>query len=172
MSDLTLSAGERGVIRLFALDMRPEEAKFLREPGAADQVLGVSGLDPEQIDVFPVSDLEDLGLYGYLGEGCGVSEDQLDRARLESVDGWVLVLRSAALGRRAATLSPDPRLRLVGLYTEETTNWSGGTIETESARPYSAAPKPVPNGQPRRTGSAVLALIMLLVIGGALWLIL
>ncbi len=49
MRDLTLSAGERGVIRLFALDMRPEEAKFLHEPGAADQVLGVSGLDPEQI---------------------------------------------------------------------------------------------------------------------------
>lgn len=172
MSDLTLSAGERGVIRLFALDMRPEEAKFLREPGAADQVLGVSGLDPEQIDVFPVSDLEDLGLYGYLSEGCGVSENQLDRARLETVDGWVLVLRSAALGGRAATLSPDPRLRLIGLYTEEATNWSGSPIETESAQPYSAAPNPVASKHPRRTGSAILALIMLLVIGGVLWLIL
>ncbi|WP_170372331.1 hypothetical protein [Ruegeria arenilitoris] len=172
MSDLDISAGERGVIRLFALDMRPEEAKFLREPGAADQVLGVSGLDPQQIDVFPVSDLEDLGLYGYLSEGCGVSEDQLDRAKLESVDGWVLVLRSAALSARAATLSPDPRLRLIGLYTEEATNWSGGAIETESARPYSAAQNPVSSEQPRRTGSALLALIILLVIGGALWLIL
>ena len=91
MSDLDISAGERGVIRLFALDMRPEEAKFLREPGAADQILGVTGLDPEQIDVFPVSDLEDLGLYGYLSEGCGVSEDQLDRAKLESVDGLASV---------------------------------------------------------------------------------
>lgn len=172
MSDLTVAPHEHGVIRLFALDMRPEEAKFLREPGAADQVLGVSELVPEQIDVFPVSDLEDLGLYGYLSEGCGVSGDQMDRARLESVDGWVLVLRSAALGGHAATLSPDRRLRLIGLYTEEVTNWSGGTIETESARPYSAVPNPVSSGPSRRTGSAVLALIILLVIGGALWLIL
>ncbi|MGV6803466.1 MAG: hypothetical protein ACWA49_04605 [Ruegeria sp.] len=172
MSDMTVTSSEHGVIRLFALDMRPEEAKFLREPGAADQVLGVSGLDPEQIDIFPVSDLEDLGLYGYLSEGCGVSEDQLDRTQLGAVDGWVLVLRSAALHGHAATLKPDPRLRLIGFYTEEATNWSGGTIETESARPYSAAPNPVSGGQPRRTGSAVLALIILLIIGGALWLIL
>ncbi|EEX08689.1 conserved hypothetical protein [Ruegeria lacuscaerulensis ITI-1157] len=174
MSDLDISAGERGVIRLFSLDMRPEEAKFLREPGAADQVLGVSGLDPEQIDVFPVSDLEDLGLYGYLNEGCGVSEDQLDRAKLESVDGWVLVLRSAALGGRAATLNPDPRLRLIGFYTEEATNWSGGTIETDSARPYSA-PRVAPRQQrarAQRLGAMIFALVTALVIGGVLWLIL
>ncbi len=174
MSDLDISAGERGVIRLFALDMRPEEAKFLREPGAADQVLGVSGLDPEQIDVFPVSDLEDLGLHGYLSEGCGVSEDQLDRARLEAVDGWVLVLRSAALGGRAATLIPDPRLRLIGLYTEEATNWSGGPLETESARPYSA-PRVPPRQQrarAQRLGATIFAVVMALIIGGVLWLIL
>lgn len=172
MSDLTVAPHERGVIRLFALDMRPEEAKFLREPGAADQVLGVEGLDPEQIDIFPVSDLEDLGLYGYLNEGCGVSEDQLNRAALEAVEGWVMVVRSAAFGGRAATLAPDPGLRLIGLYTEEATNWSGSTIETESAKPFSA-PQPAPkDDQPRRIGSAVLALVILMAIGGALWLIL
>lgn len=79
MNDLAIAPHEHGVLRLFALDMRPQEAKFLREPGAVDQVLGVQGLDPAQIDIFPVSDLEDLGLFGYLSEGCGVSEDQLDR---------------------------------------------------------------------------------------------
>lgn len=172
MSDLIVAPYERGVIRLFSLDMRPEEAKFLREPGAADHVLGVKGLDPDQIDVFQVSDLEDLGLYGYLNEGCGVSEDQLDRAALEAIEGWVMVVRSAAFGGRAATLAPDPRLRLMGLYTEEATNWSGGTIETESAKPFSA-PQPAPEGiQSRRVGSAILVLVILLVVGGALWLIL
>jgi len=172
MSDLTVAPHERGVLRLFSLDMRPEEAKFLREPGAADQVLGVQGLDPAQIDIFPVSDLEDLGLYGYLSDGCGVSEEPLDRAMLDAIDGWVMVLRSAALGGRAATLTPDPRLRLIGLFTEEATNWSGGTIETESARPFSAPQTPPEQAGSRRIGSAVLALVILLVTGGALWLIL
>ncbi len=172
MSDLTIAPHERGVIRLFALNMRPEEAKFLREPGAADQVLGVDGLDPDQIDIFPVSDLEDLGLYGYLNEGCGVSEDQLDRAALEAVEGWVLALRSAAFGEHAAKLKPDPRLHLLGLFTEEATNWSGGTIETESAKPFSAPQTAPVDARRPRMGSAILALVILLAIGGALWLIL
>ncbi len=172
MSDLTVAPHERGVIRLFALNMRPEEAKFLREPGATDQVLGVKGLDPEQIDIFPVSDLEDLGLYGYLNEGCGVSRDQLDRDALEAIEGWVMVVRSAAFGDRAATLKPDPRLRLIGLFTEEATNRTGGKIETESAKPFSAPQTAPQDDKPRRIGSAVLALVILLAIGGALWLIL
>ena len=172
MSDLTVAPHERGVIRLFTLDMRPEEAKFLREPGAAAQILGVEALDPEQIDIFPVSDLEDLGLYGYLNEGCGVTTDQLDRGALDAIEGWVMVVRSAAFGDRAATIASDPRVHLIGLYTEEATNWKGGAIETESAKPYSAPQSPPQNDQPRRIGSAVLAVVILLVIGGALWLIL
>lgn len=172
MSDLTVAPHERGVIRLFTLDMRPAEAKFLREPGAADQVLGVAGLVPEQIDVFPVSDLEDLGLYGYLNEGCGVSEDQLNRATLDAIEGWVMVVRSAAFGDRAADLTPDPRVHLQGLYTEEATNWTGGPIETESAKPFSAPQPPVESGKSNRVGSALIAVIILLAGGGALWLIL
>ncbi|NOC46293.1 MULTISPECIES: hypothetical protein [unclassified Ruegeria] len=172
MSDLIVAPHERGVLRLFTLDMRPEEAKFLREPGAADQVLGVDGLDSSHIDIFPVSDLEDLGLYGYLTEGCGVSADQLDRNALASVDGWVMVLRSAAFNGHPATLNPDPRLRLIGLFTEEATNWTGGIIETESAKPFSAPQTVTAGDTPRRVGSAILALVALLVIGGILWLIL
>ncbi|SLN51418.1 hypothetical protein [Ruegeria meonggei] len=172
MSNLTVAPHERGVLRLFSLDMRTEEAKFLREPGAADQILGVSGLDPAQIDVFPVSDLEELGLFGYLNDGCGVSADQLNRTMLEAIEGWVMVLRSAAFDGQGADLKPDPRVHLVGLYTEETTNWTGGKIETESAKPFSA-PQTLPEGpKPRRIGSAVLALVILLVVGGVLWLIL
>ncbi len=172
MSDLTVAPHEHGVIRLFTLDMRPEEAKFLREPGAADQVLGVNGLDPEQIDIFPVADLEDLGLYGYLNEGCGVSQDQLNRTALEAVDGWVMAVRSAAFGGNAAELQPDPRLRLIGLFTEEATNWTGGAIASESAKPFSAPQSAAANDTPRRVGSAVLALVILFLIGGVLWLIL
>ena len=172
MSNLTIAPHEHGVIRLFTLDMRPEEARFLREPGAADQVLGVSGLDAEQIDIFPVSDLEDLGLYGYLNDGCGVSADQLNRTMLEAIQGWVMVIRSAAFGGHPATLTPDPRVRLLGLFTEEATSWTGDRIETDSAKPYSAPQPAADTTQPRRMGSALLALIILLLIGGTLWLIL
>ncbi|WP_299080586.1 hypothetical protein [uncultured Ruegeria sp.] len=173
MSDLIVSPQDHGVLRLFSLDMRPEEAKFLREPGAVDQVLGVDDLDPGQIDIFPTSDLEDLGLFGYLNDGCGVSADQLNRDELDTVDGWVMVVRSAAFKKKAATLEPDPRLHLIGVFTEDVTNWAGGVIETDSAKPYSA-PGTEPNDSEttNRVGSAVLVLVILVIVGGALWLIL
>ncbi|WP_120632344.1 hypothetical protein [Ruegeria sp. EL01] len=173
MSDLTVSPQEHGVLRLFSLDMRPAEAKFLREPSAVDQVLGVDDLDPGQIDIFPISDLEDLGLFGYLNDGCGVSDDQLNCDSLDTVEGWVMVVRSAAFKNRAATLQPDPRVHLIGVFTEETTNWTGGVIETESAKPYSAPRAETNDGETsHRVGSAVLALAILVIVGGALWLIL
>lgn len=173
MSELTIAPGERGVLRLFTLDMRPEEARFLREPGAAEQMLGVDSLDHTQIEVFPVSDLEELGLYGYLSEGCGISADQLDRAALDRIKGWVMVLRSKAFQGSAGKLAPDPRLALVGLYTEEATNWGGEPIETQSARPYSAPPaSPTQSGGARRIGSILVVLTMILIVGGILWLIL
>jgi len=98
--------------------------------------------------------------------------DQLDRNALASVDGWVMVLRSAAFNGHPATLNPDPRLHLIGLFTEEATNWTGGTIETESAKPFSAPQTVTAGDTPRRVGSAILALVALLVFGGILWLIL
>ncbi|MEX0366636.1 MAG: hypothetical protein AB3N22_11235 [Ruegeria sp.] len=172
MSKLTVARNERGVLRLFTLDMRPEEAKFLREPGAAAQILGVDALDEDQIEVFPVSDLEELGLYGYLTEGCGISEDQLDRAAQDAIEGWVMVLRSKAFADRALELTPDPRVTLAGFFTEEGTNWTARPMTAESAKPFSA-PRASPRqarAEARRIGFTLFAVVMALIVGGILWL--
>lgn len=172
MSDpMHIRAGEARVIRLFVLNMRPEQARFLQEPGAVEQVLGVSGLDPEQIEVFPVSDLEDLGLYGYLTEGCGVPAEQLDKASLDATQGWVLLVRSKAFGGNEATLSPNTGVELIGIYTEDGTDWSSTPIQAESAKPYSA-PRPSPRqarAEARRIGFTLFVIVMSLIIGGILW---
>ena len=172
MSDLTIVPYEQGVFRLLALDMRPDEAKFLREPGAVGQVPGVEGLDSEQTDIFPVSDLEDLGVCDHPNEGCVVSEARLSRSVLEAVHGRVMVLRRAVFGGRAARLSPDPRLRLIGAFTEETANRVGGTSETENDKPFSTRQDTEEDGKPFRAGSFLNALQVFVAVGGALWLIL
>ena len=60
--------------------MSKDEAENL-ELGRA---LGKAPDDPSRVEVFPVSNLEGLGLAGYLIEGCGVAESQIapDRSRL------------------------------------------------------------------------------------------
>ena len=50
--------GERGHIRVFNLDMRPEQVRFLREPGALAQILGIDDIDLDQKNV------NDLAIFG------------------------------------------------------------------------------------------------------------
>lgn len=163
---LTIAAGEHAVLRLFSLDMRPEEARFLREPGAAAQILGVTDLNPDHIEIFPLSDLEDLGLVGYLTEGCGLSRDQLDIAKLDALTGWVMLLRSKAFDGQSMHLRPNPNISLVGVYTEDGADWTAHPIPTKSAQPYSA-PRKSPRqirSDARRIGFGLFAVIMTLII--------
>lgn len=170
MSDdsLIVPQGERGRIRVFALDMRPEQAEFLREPGAVDQMLGLAGLDPAQIDVIRLRDLEELGLAGYLTEGCGLPGEMIepDRAMLEALEGYVLVVRSPAFGGKSAVLAPEPGVRLIATYVEPDTDWSAEPIRSDSARPYSA-PRQSPRearARARRIGGGLFAVVMLLIL--------
>lgn len=136
---LTVPANETGVLRLFALDMPREQIRFLREPGALDDVLGVAGIDPEHVEIFPVGDLDELGLPGYLIEGHAVPEDQIN-PRLADTTGHVMLVHSRAFGGHAATLSLAANLSPLGTYSITPTNWT-------------ARPEPVPDSAKRRSGS-------------------
>ena len=169
MNDLTIAPHERGVFRLLALGMGPEEPNF-RESGTAGEDLRAERLDPEQIVVLSESNLEDPWLCGHPGEGCDVSVNQLNRSVLEAVKGRVMVLCRAAFGGREATLSPDPHLRLIDTYIEEATNWTGDTIKTESAKPFSTRQNAEENDKPFCAGSSLIAFLIFLTVGGSLWL--
>ncbi|MDE4174824.1 hypothetical protein PXK01_11705 [Phaeobacter sp. PT47_59] len=159
-----IPAGEHGAIRLFRLDMRPEQAAFLKEPGALAQVLGIDMLDMEQVDIFPVSDLEEIGLTGYLTEGMGVPEEQVaaDRERLDALDGHVMAIRSRAFGGREMRLTPADQIQLFATYGIPGTTWTAPPIKTDSAKPYSA-PKLPPRqarAEARRIGATLFAVVM------------
>ncbi|WP_291730107.1 hypothetical protein [Leisingera sp. F5] len=161
-----IPAGERGVIRLFALAMPPEQAAFLKEPGALAQVLGIKVLDMDQVEIFPVTDLEDVGLTGYLTEGCGVPRAQVeeDREMLQALEGHVLLIRSRAFAGAETRLTPAEQITLMGTYGERQTDWNAPPATAESAKPHSA-PKLSPRQartKARRIGAALFAVVMLL----------
>ena len=160
--------GERGLIRVFDLDMRPEQARFLREPGALPQVLGIEDLNLDQVEIFPVSDLEELGLVGYLNEGCGVPIDLLtaDRERLMGLTGHIMLIRSRAFGGEETRLTPASQITFIGAYGEDQTQWTGAPILTDSAKPYSA-PRLSPRAnraKARRIGASIFTVVMLLLL--------
>ncbi|MBE1285736.1 MAG: hypothetical protein GJ676_20660 [Rhodobacteraceae bacterium] len=168
MSDVIhIPAGERGKIRILSLDMPPEQAKFLSEPGALEQVLGSRDLDRDHVEIFPVKDLEELGLLGYLSEGCGIPDDSLapHKFALDAQEGWVLILRSRAFGGQDTRLTPAEPIQLIAELAEPGTDWSGTQIQTESAKPHSA-PKLPPRearARARRIGFTLFAIMMTLI---------
>ncbi|AZV76768.1 hypothetical protein EBB79_01895 [Parasedimentitalea marina] len=163
-----IPAGERDMIRVFDLGMRPEQARFLREPEALAQVLGIDEINLDQVEIFPLTDLEDLGLVGYLNEGCGIAADQLapDHARLMGLTGHVLLIRSRAFGGEETRLTPARQITFIGAYGEDQTQWTGAPIQTDSAKLYSA-PRLSPRegrAKARRIGASLFAVVMLLMV--------
>ncbi len=165
---LHMPADERGVVRVFSLSMSADEADRLDTPETLAKVLGAGPVDPARAEVFPVSNLDGLGLSGYLFEGGGIPETRIapDRARLDALEGHVLLLYSRAFGDQSVTLDPAPELTLIGAYAEDRPEQPIGTIQADSAQPYSGPPRKTPRAarvSARRTGAVVFAIIMALV---------
>lgn len=169
MSDpLAVPPNERGVIRVFALSMTEAEAKALRDdPAAISSALGAD-VDADHVEVFPVSDLEGVGLVGYLAEGNAVPMDQLtpDRAKLDKLGGWVLIVFSRAFGDAPTALTPASSLTLIGTYGEIRTDWRATEkVAADSAKPYSG---PQDTGKKKPSDAAMsgrIATIALIVLG-------
>ncbi|WP_282091499.1 hypothetical protein [Epibacterium ulvae] len=164
-----ISAEEHGRVRLFALDMRPEQIAFLRdEPGALAQLLQINTLDMAQVDVFYINDLEDLGLAGYLSEGCGIARSDLDLAMLNTLSGAMMAIRSRAFEAQACDLTLPPSITLVETFSEETTKWSARAMETPAAaKPQMPQPKKTTprqaRAEARRIGATLFGFVMALI---------
>ncbi|WP_299503819.1 hypothetical protein [uncultured Roseobacter sp.] len=178
-TQIEIKAQERGAIRVFAVNKAPGEVaealKTLPKPDLARRLLGNPHLDTSTTEIFPMSDLTGMGLSAYLTEGYAVEDAQIapDRNKLDALEGYVLLLFSDSFAGTDVTLKPGGDLTLIGTYTEYTPPAAGGSIATESAKPYSGATgkSPQPGGG-KGSGSAVIVLgiIALLVLG--LWWIL
>ncbi len=143
---ITIPANERGVVRVFALSMTDVEASALKDnPKAVAGVLGTEALpNLEHIELFPVSDLDGVGLLAYLHDGAGVPQEQLapDRVKLDRLGGWVMVVFSLAFEDRADVLKPDAALTLIGTYGALRTDYSADAdLTSDAAKPYSAPPE-------------------------------
>ncbi len=172
MTSLFIPAHDRLGVRVFTAALAPEEMQ--RDKATFVQtLLGDPDIDPAYVELFDVADLSDIGLAGFLSEGLGVPDAALDadRARLQGLKGPVLVLLSKALHGRAVTLTPDPRLTMIGTYTEDRPPVHFTPLPTAAAEGV-LSPPPLPGPPPQRPTLAfvLLAAALVLMAGVALWL--
>lgn len=162
---LRIPAGERGVVRVFALRIEAGDIQALRAPGAMGTALGLPGIDTDYVEAFPLTDLAGLGLAMYLTEGCGVPESIIapEADRLDALEGAVMIVLSKAFGGKAVQLHPSTQLNLVGVFAQTPVDWSGnGPIKSASALPGSGPAASASQSRPLRAMAYVaLGLIAL-----------
>lgn len=118
---LDVTAGERGVVRIFTTDLEPEGDAAIT-PANVHKLLGRNiELDAKKVEVFPAKMIDALGLPMYLHEGYGIpTEDMAGKAAvLEALNGLVILIPSSAFRGRDLRLSPNPALRFIAAFREE-----------------------------------------------------
>ena len=157
---IEIKAGETGTVRVFASDLTKDQIDGFDVASA----LGAATLDPEQIELFDVSDLQGLGLTGFLEEGHGIATDQLaDMApQLERLKGVILIVPSRALGGEKQILTPSAPLRLVGTFFEDRPPVSFETLPSGAAQGnVNTETKPGPSNAAMSGRVAMIALLVL-----------
>lgn len=174
-----VSATERGVIRIFMANLTTEQAASFTEspdedtPAPINRALGVTYLDSDFVELFPLSNLEGVGLAGYLVEGLGVAEADVkpNASRLNAMSGQVLIVLSSAFGDFETTITPTAPLKWIGTYTEESANVKFEPLPSEGAKGTQGTPIKPPKSDARVGGMiAMYALIaMFAFVGLLIW---
>lgn len=171
----TISAHERGVVRVFTTDLEPESSAAI----TANNVHRLLGegleLDAKRIEVFPTKAVEAIGLAGYLTEGYGIPPQDLKGrgAALDALQGLVVLVASGAFNGKAAVLNPSPALRFLGAFYEpgmappvamekpiSATGNLSGTSGPVPAKPRARVPWALPLGALLMAAALVLFLVL------------
>ena len=183
--DLTVSPGERHVLRVFTLDLDPEAAERMRNrPEAADPLaavdpslrhadraavaalFGLADIDPAHVELVDTAELGGLGLAAYLIEGDAAAEDQIAaaRVRLDSLQGPVLIVTSAAFLDQPVTLRPAPGVTFVGRYAEDVPPVRFDPLPDASARGVIGGAGGVGSGPVGLSAISTLGIVVLVVL--------
>ncbi len=173
---LHVPANPGETVYVFALDLPPADAEAFVEGGPGDNwplkvVLGAEALRAGHIESFAASDLEGVGLPGYLVEGLGIDAEDVapDRTKLDAASQHIVILRAPAFDGVEQTLSPRPPLEHLGTYAQVQTEQRlvplpGTSAESVIPPTPGMAPAPPSRGPARGLIGLVAAAIVVLIL--------
>lgn len=172
---IEIPAHEKDMVRVFAVSGGAEvdalRQTFLTgldadaekpDPAAFHALLGNADLNTDYIEIFPVNDIAELRLSGYLTQALDVRSEAIapDRARLDALQGNVLLLLSSAFEGRPSRLDPNSALTLIGTYPTESFVPSQPGALPDPGGTAMPSPRTTPDTRSRRLGSGSIALIV------------
>lgn len=141
MSDrIEVPSNESGVVRLFAVDLPAEDIEDFAEASSDGwpliTALGVMDLNPSYVEIFPVNQLDEMGLHAYLTEAYNIDPEDLrdDRTVLNNVRGNVALISSRAFRGKAQTLRLRHPMRWLGTWSEPRPELDLGPIPSKAAK--------------------------------------
>lgn len=177
---MQIKANEHGLIRLFAVDIPPEDPPAFNAQSAIgwplQNALGAAQLNADFVECFDVSDLEELGLAGYMAQGLGIAEQDIAEARvqIDAIKGPVVIVLSKAFDGIAQDLSPKAPLKWIGTFQEDSPEVQFKPIASAAAKGSLSDTAPPKKTNPHLTLlAAIVALPFLVgVIALIAWLVL
>jgi hypothetical protein len=177
-AQVTIPAGESGVLRLFTLEsVEAGFATFVRDPAAPTEaelarLLGLAKVPAQTVDLIRLADVTALGLRGFLIEGHDVLPEVLGDAYawLDDLTGFVLIVHPSI----AATLPVQinrlpPGVAYVGAFALGTPN--PAPLSLPEAERLAILSGPPAKRLAKGTGMAALLVILAVLVGLALLLL-
>ena len=167
LARIDVAAGERDIVRLFAIDLTRDEAAAMATPEAdwsLHMALGAPDLDYGYVDLVDPEDLDGIGLSGFLTEGIGLDPALLagDRAMLDGLTGPHAVISSPAFRGEALVLTPTNPVRWIATYAPEPEVKSMDPLRSEAAEgEVTLSPPKRPSDAAMSGRIALLALLVL-----------
>lgn len=174
---MTLVSGDRETIHLFTVDL-PEDALWAfvtPDPDTGEyplaRALGVATLEETQVEGAVIEDLVGIGLAGFLVEGIGADQAQIeaDRTRIDALTGSVVIIRGAAFDGAAVPLTPAPPLTHLASWSMTPADTTMEPLTSDAATgTVPPAPQPAPTPGPRQSRMTlwlILGILALIVIG-------
>jgi hypothetical protein len=165
MTTMRINGSERDVLRLFALDLPPDEAGTFVEGEGLREALGAEALRPDFVDVIRMDDLGEMPLSTYLQSAHGVTDEAISdtRAQVDGLTGVVLALPAQAFGGVSQTLTVKAPLRWVGTFGEERPETAAPALHSRAARGTPGGGKPSDAAMSGRIAAIALLVLFALV---------
>ena len=116
MTTLTIPADDFGQIRVFATDADLPADVIEKAPHALESLFATS-LNPDYIDIVRISDLGEMTLSAYIAEGYDMPPDLVDKAVVDAIPGYAILVLSRATGGIKTMLTLAEGVRHVTTYS-------------------------------------------------------
>ncbi len=169
LTRIDVAAGERDIVRLFAIDLTKAEAEAMATQEAdwsLHMALGAPDLDYGYVDLVDPDDLDGIGLSGFLIEGIGLDPGLIagDRAMLDGLKGPHAVISSPAFKGEALVLTPTNPVRWIATYAPEPEVKSMEPLQSDAAEGEATLSPPKRPSDAAMSGRIALLAILVLIV--------